>query len=422
MTASAEAQQRDPGLGRIVLLVLLPFGGGYFLSYLFRAVNAVVAPDLVRDVGLSTSGLGLLTAAYLFAFAAFQLPLGILLDRFGPRRVQTFMLLTSAAGALLFGLAGSEGLLILSRALIGLGFAGGLMASFKAVAEWAPPGRMPLLNSWVMAFGGIGVIAASTPADIAVQAFGWRAVFIALAAVTALAAVAIWTVVPRRMEHRNSRGETMGDQVRALRRIYSDREFWRVVPVITTACGSHIAIQTLWAGPWLSDVAGLERDAVAFILLLMAIAFTAGILGSGAITDWLRRYGFGPLFVMIVAVAFYLVAQVGLIFGPVTWMLPLWIVFGAMGQLGVLGYPYISEHFGTALAGRAGTAINLLVFGTAFAMQYGIGAVLDLWSAEGGRPREAYTTAFGICFGIQVLSFAWFFVGRKKSATARPAP
>ncbi len=398
-----------------MVLVLLPFGGGYFLSYLFRAVNAVVAPDLVRDIGLSASGLGLLTAAYLFAFAAFQLPLGVLLDRYGPRRVQTVLLLTAGCGALLFGLAESEGLLIAARALIGLGFAGGLMASFKAVAEWAPPGRMPLLNSWVMAFGGIGVIAASTPADLAVQAFGWRAVFIALAAVTALAAAAIWTVVPRRGEARQS-GETLGRQMKALGTIYTDREFWRVAPVITMTCASHIAVQTLWAGPWLADVGGLGRDAVALVLTTMAVAFTIGILGGGALADWVRRFGRGPLFVMMIATMMFMISFAGLIVAPSAWMVPLWIVFAATGQLGVLGYPYFSEYFGTSLAGRAGTAINLLVFGGAFAIQYGIGAVLDLWTASetGTHPPEAYDIAFGIVFGLLIVSFGWFFVGRPR--------
>ena len=416
MTSATQTADR-PSLGRIMLLVLVPFGSGYFLSYLFRAVNAVVAPDLVEDIGLSASGLGLLTAAYLFAFAAFQLPLGILLDRYGPRRVQTALLLTAAAGAVLFGVAESEDLLIAARAMIGLGFAGGLMASFKAVAIWAPPGRMPLLNSWVMAFGGIGVIAASTPADLAVQEFGWRAVFIALAAFTAMVAVAIWTIVPKRGEGQSgTEPEPFGQQLKALGTIYTNREFWRVAPIITMACATHIAVQTLWAGPWLADIGGLDRDAVALTLTLMAVAFTVGILGGGALADWVRRFGHGPLFVMMIASALTIVSFAGLIFAPVSWMLPLWIVFAAAGQLGVLGYPYLSEYFGIRLAGRAGTAINLLVFGGAFGIQYGIGAVLDQFerAESGGHTPEAFNTAFGIVLVALIVSFAWYYVKRPK--------
>ena len=94
-----------PGTSTALLVsVLAPFALGYFLSYLFRAVNAVVGPDLAADLGLSATGLGLLTSAYLFAFALFQLPLGVLLDRFGPRRVQAALLACAAAGSLLFAI------------------------------------------------------------------------------------------------------------------------------------------------------------------------------------------------------------------------------------------------------------------------------------------------------------------------------
>lgn len=412
----------SPGLARIVLLVLLPFGAGYFLSYLFRAVNAVVAPDLVQEISLSASGLGLLTSAYLFAFAAFQLPLGLLLDRFGPRRVQTCLFLVGAAGAFLFATAEAEGALIAARAMIGLGFAGGLMGSFKAVAIFAPPGRIPLLNSWVMAFGGVGVLAAATPADLAVQAFGWRAVFLGLGVVTVAVALAVWTIVPRRGEASAGtnapKPEPLGQQLRTLARIYADREFWRIVPLITLCCASHIAVQTLWAGPWLADVAGMERTEVAATLSLMAIAFTVGILGSGWLADWTRRkFGKGPLFVMMFALSAYLIAQAGLLLGDTAATLPLWLVFAMVGQLGIMGYAHLSEHFGTALAGRTGTAVNLLVFGSAFAIQYAIGAILDLWpqNADGSYPTQAYTVAIGIFFAAQVLAYIWFFA-------RKPAP
>ena len=421
MTTTANAAG-SPSLARIVLLVLLPFGSGYFLSYLFRAVNAVVAPDLVAEIQLSASSLGLLTSAYLFAFAAFQLPLGILLDRYGPRRVQTCLFLVGAAGAFLFASAESESLLILARAMIGLGFAGGLMGSFKAVALFAPPGRMPLLNSWVMAFGGLGVLVAATPADMAVQAFGWREVFFGLGTITIAVALLIWIIVPRRGESPSAgvQPEPLGQQLQALGRIYTDREFWRVVPLVMLCCASHIAIQTLWAGPWLADVGGLARDDVASTLSLMALAFTVGILGSGALADWTRRFGKGPLFVMMFAMALYLVSQAGLLLGPSPLMLVFWLLFGMTGQLGILAYPHLSEHFGAALAGRAGTAVNLLVFGGAFAIQYGFGAILDLWQAntDGAYPEDAYATAIGVFLVAQVVAFGWFFVGQPKRSNS----
>ncbi|NJO23808.1 MAG: MFS transporter [Sphingomonadales bacterium] len=127
----AQEAKAQPGL-RLLLIALVPFSLGFFFSYLYRAVNAVIAPDLVRDVGLSAGELGLLTAAYLFAFSMFQLPLGILLDRYGPRRVQATLVAIGGIGALIFATAESITVLTIARAIIGLGFAGGLMSGFKA--------------------------------------------------------------------------------------------------------------------------------------------------------------------------------------------------------------------------------------------------------------------------------------------------
>lgn len=401
-------QDRDLSLGRIAATVLVPFGFGYFLSYLFRAVNAVVAPDLVADIGLSTESLGLLTAAYLIAFAAFQPPLGLLLDRYGPRRVQTALLLFAAAGAALFGLAESEGMLILARAMIGLGFAGGLMASFKAVALFAPPGRIPLLNSWVMAFGGVGVLVASYPAHAVAATLGWRGLFFLLAAMTAVVAVFLFTVAPRRGEQGQT--DSASEALAGLGRVYRSWEFWRIAPWVMTTGGAHIALQTLWAAPWLSDVAGLDRPNVAAVLTGMAGAFLVGILGAGAAADLARRMlGKGPLLVMHIALGVFLVAQALIVMGLIDWTWPLWLTFALTGQLGVLAYAHFADHFGAALAGRSNTALNLLLFGTAAAMQFGVGWALEFWPAleGGGRPAAAYQTVFGGLLALQVLAGLW---------------
>jgi len=268
---------------RIVLTVLAPFAAGYFLSYLFRSVNAVVGPRLVADIGLSATGLGLLTSAYLLAFALFQLPLGILLDRFGPRRVQAALLASAALGALLFAAGDSLATLTVARALIGLGFAGGLMSGFKAVVLWVPEPRRALANAAVMSFGALGSLVATVPVELAVEAVGWRAVFALLAAITLAVAVLIVAIVPER--DAVGPGQALNLQLAALLRIGQDPVFWRIAPVMATTAGTHIAIQTLWAGPWLRDVAGLDRIGVANYLMAMAIGFLIGILSVGAIAE-----------------------------------------------------------------------------------------------------------------------------------------
>lgn len=401
------------GMVRLAFTVLAPFACGYFLSYLFRAVNAVVAPDLVRDVGLSASELGLLTAAYLIAFALFQLPLGMLLDRFGPRRVQTVLLCCAAAGGLLFAIADDVVTLTFARALIGLGFAGGLMAGFKAVVLWLPKERMALANACVMSFGALGLVVATQPTDMLVQVVGWRAMFVIIAAVTVAVAALIFAVVPERPG--TGTVDSVREQLAGVGKVFRDRFFWRMAPLITLTAGSHIAIQTLWAGPWFRDVAGLPRDGVADALLVVAVAFLVGTLLAGIVADLLGRIGVDLLTVMLGGLFLYLLAEAAIVLELLAFSPVAWFVFGMTGQIGILAYPRLSQHFGAALSGRANTAMNLLIFATAFGCQYVSGAIIDLWpgTADGGYDTRGYQVAFGTFLGLQLLALIWYFLPRR---------
>ena len=122
--------------GKLILVIFIPFAAGYFLSYLFRSTNAIIAPQLTSEVGLDAGDLGFLTATYFLTFSLFQIPLGILLDRYGPRKVQTLLLLFAAGGAVLFSLGTNTTILALGRGFIGLGVAGCLMGAVKAATIW----------------------------------------------------------------------------------------------------------------------------------------------------------------------------------------------------------------------------------------------------------------------------------------------
>lgn len=390
-----------------VVRALLPFGLGYFLSYLYRATNAVVAPDLVRDIGLSAGELGLLTAAYLLAFALFQLPLGILLDRYGPRRVQAALVAFGALGAFLFAKGTSATMLMIARAMIGLAFAGGLMSSFKAVVIWVPEPRRPLANALVMSIGAIGLLVATAPLEHAVQLTGWRDVFVGLSAVTIGVAALILFTVPERTTPR--RETTLGQEIAEVGGIYRDRVFLALMPVTAVTAGAHIAIQTLWVGPWLRDVAGLGRIDVANRLLIMAAAFFVGILVTGIVADRLVRRGVGMLTVMLGFMVLFLGAQLVVVLGFTSAYVAIWSLFCMTGQVSVLAFPWLSSHFGASLSGRANTAANLPMFMSAFIFQYAIGALIDQFptSAAGGYAPEAYQIAFGAVLFVELLAVVW---------------
>ena len=439
MRSESEAahEARPPGL-LVMLAALLPFGLGYFLSYLYRAANAVVAPDLVRDIGLSAGELGLLTSAYLLAFALFQLPLGILLDRYGPRRVQAALVAIGGLGAVVFGLGQDARTLLLARAIIGLGFAGGLMSAFKAVVIWVPEPRRALANSCVMSIGALGLLVATAPLEAAVQAFGWRHVFLGVAAFTMLVAVLILVVVPERGAPERATAErgtpergapereaakqaiSVRAQIGEVAQILRNPVVLALAPLLAITVGVHVSIQTLWVGPWFRDVGGLDRTAVANRLFVMAAAFFAGILITGAVADWLARRGVSLLNVMLGFMMIFFLAQACIIFELEGHDMLIWSLFGMTGQVSVLAFPWLSSYFGAALSGRANTAVNLPMFMSAFAFQYAIGAVIDLYplSPAGGYAPDAYATAFAILLAAELAALLWYLSNRHHIATA----
>ena len=408
------------GIGRAVATVFLPFAGGYYLSYLYRSVNAVIADRLATDLTLTPAMLGLMTSAYFLAFAAFQIPLGLLLDRFGPRRVQSLLLCVAALGAVVFSIGQGAGMLILGRALIGLGVAGGLMASFKAITLWFPKARWPLVNGCFLAMGGLGAMSATTPVEAFLELTDWRGLFAGLAAATIVVAAIIFLVVPNM--GRAATAPSVRDQLAGLATIYRDRLFWRLAPISVATMASNMSIQGLWAGPWLRDVAGFDSETVAQYLFGLALSMTVGFVSVGVAADRLAARGIGLMSVMGAGLAVFSLVLAAIVFGlaPTAWWT--WALFGLLGNASALAYAELSRHFPLAYAGRANTALNLLVFLGAFAAQYAIGLVIGLWPVVDGRsPPAAYSAAFALVLVVQLAALAWFFwAGRWVVSPAAP--
>ncbi len=394
---------------RIALTALLPFASGYFMSYLLRAVNAVVAPDLVREAGLSPAQLGLLTAAYLGAFALFQLPLGVLLDRYGPRKVQTGLLCVASLGCAAFAASPGFAGLFAARAVIGLGFSAGLMASYKSSATWVPIERRSLANTAIMSLGALGVVVATQPTEYLVSLIGWRSVFVVFAGVILCAAFFIFAVAPR--ADTQSAPAPLRRQFASMLAIMRLPLFWRVAPLLALTSGVQIGIQTLWAGPWFRDCMGLAREDVARHLLWMALSFMAGIFLVGVIADRLGRRGIGPMRVMVGFNIVYFTAQAVIVFRVEALLVPAWLAVAAFGQVAILAFPWFAANTGKELAGRSNATINFAMFVAAFTAQYLVGAIIGLFpsTATGYDPR-GYSWAIGIFLLAQLLAFAWYLL------------
>ncbi len=399
----------------VQLRVLVPFGLAYFLSYLFRVVNAVIAPDLAADLRIGPSDLGLLTSAYFISFAAFQLPLGVLLDRFGPRSIAAALLALAAAGALAFGNAAGILGLSLGRALIGLGVSSGYMAAIKAYTLWFPSHQWPRINGLHLAAGGCGALSATLPVELALGYTDWRGVFMLLAAASAAVAAFIFWGVPEKRQA----AETVrpGEPLTGIGRVFTSGLFWRITPLTVVSQVAFMSVYGLWSGPWLRDIAGLDRAGIAVVLFWAAAAMTAGYVIVGFITERLSRRGVPPMTTAVWGMSLFMIVQALLMAAPVDWATVLWMLFGFFGTTGVIPYPALAMSFPPQLAGRVSTGLNVLVFFVAFAAQWGIGAVIAQFPVSVGEryAPQGYHASFAILLGLQAACLAWYCLcGRRR--------
>ena len=279
---------------------------------MFRTINAVIANDLAADLNLGAADLGFLTSIYFLIFAAVQLPFGALLDRHGPKMIQSTLLLLASAGSLVFALADGLAGLVIGRGLLALGVALALMAGFKAIVVWFPPGRVVLANGWLVMLGALGAVSATAPAEILVRSIGWRGLFAVLAGLSALAALLVLIFVPdQTLEQPRQTNAPPGNLWAA----YRDRRFWRIAPLSAVGVGSSWSLQGLWAAPWLRDVEGLERAAIVQHLSGMAIAVCIAALLLGTVASRLRRVGVTPESTLAMTVVLSVTAQAALVLG-----------------------------------------------------------------------------------------------------------
>jgi MFS family permease len=394
------------------LAVFCPFAVGYFLSFFFRHVTAVISKDLAAEFALTPGDLGFLTSMYLLTFAAFQLPLGVLLDRYGPRRVVAALMCSAAIGALVFALAKDLTTLSLGRALIGLGVSAGLMGAIKAFSLWFPLERLATMNGLYLAVGGLGSLCATAPAELIVATFGWRAMFFILGALSLVAALLVFFVVPEKPLP--GAGQTLRAQIAGFRPIFASWAFWRIGLPLIIGQAIYIALQGLWLGPWLYDVAGLPRHSVGTYLLVAALGYILGSVFFGVAGDRLAQAGISRMTVykaglsvslaMLALIAAGVQTGLGLILG----------VYAFTGISAALAYALLTPLFPPEMTGRVNTASNVVMFALSFALQWGIGAVLKMYPVVDGRYSPAgYTAAFATLAAVQLAAMLWLLPMRQ---------
>ncbi len=379
----------------------------FLVSQIYRTSNAVIAPQLARDLSLDTEGLGLMSAAFFYAFSLTQIPIGLMLDRVGPKRLMIGFSLLGVAGATMFSLAEGMGMGIAGRVLMGVGMACNLMGPLKLLTEWFSPLTFATLSGVIYSIGTLGNMVSATPLVLMVEQFGWRPSFQAIIAVHLLLTLALFWVVRDRPPQAAPLAVATGTPPRAspfadLGTLLRRRDYWIISAGTFVRYGTHAALQALWAGPLLMEVMGYSPVAAGNILLMMNVGMILGGPVWGAAADrmfrtpkWLIAGGLLALALTTLLLRALPAGTSPAVTGG------LFLVFGLLSATGLHVYAHIKTLVPREMAGAAMSGTNFFtMMGPAVFLQ-GLGIVMQELYPEASRGPEAFAAALLICAASQ---------------------
>jgi MFS family permease len=438
--AAAPAASSHPGRldAKTGAIVFLAFAAAYFCSALVRAITATLAPVLTQEFSLHARDLGLLAGGYFLGFAATQLPLGTWLDRHGPKRVILCFLALSVLGCLAFSLSTSFAWLLASRVLVGMGVSACLMAPLTGYRRWYEPATVLRANSWMLMTGSLGMLASTLPVQWLMPLTGWRPLFWILAAMILLSMAALAWVVPTwQLNNKNEKAPTLpasrgslppegaglargGPSLRPAASsdahteeagyapIWRSRYFRKMTPLAFFNYGGLVAVQTLWAGPWMIRVAGYTPLEAATGLFYINACMLVTFWSWGMVNPWLSRHGWGATRLITWGVPFSLtVLAVNIAAGTSTGWLG-WALFCMGCSVMGLAQPAVGMAFKASLAGRALSAYNLMIFAGVFTVQWGIGLLIDVFAAMGLARVASFQAAMSVFLCCCIASYGYF--------------
>ncbi len=399
-------------------VVFAAFAFNYFLSALLRAVVATLAPEFARELQLGAADLGLLAGAYFLGFACMQLPLGVALDRYGARRVLLCFLVLAVLGCIGFALARNFSQLVVARFLIGLGVSASLMAPLAAFVRMYDRPLQLRLNSWMLMSGSLGMVASTLPVQALLPVVGWRGLFWLVAAALAVGMVCIAAAAPADPETHPERRAGGG-----YRRIAAHPAFMRALPLGFFTYGGLIAVQALWAGPWMTQVVGLTAQGAAQGLFVINLTMLCSFLAWGVVIPRLVQRGWGqerlisagwPVGVLVLLCIVVLGHNAG-----AGW-LALWC---ACTSVIALTQPSVAQAFSKEEAGRALSAFNLAIFAGVFTCQWGMGLAIDAMVGAGWARADSHRAAMALLLLGTSAAGVWYWlyprmVARRSSVTS----
>lgn len=388
----------------------------YILVYFYRVSLAVVAGDISRELHLTPAQLGSLSGVMFYVYAAAQLPLGPMIDRFGSRLVISGCGVLTTLGGILFSQADTLAGAMTARVLIGVGTASVLMATFTLFGHWYSKQEFGRVSGFMVAIGNLGNLAATAPLALAVGAYGWRNSFLVVGAAQAAVTLLVFLMVQDRPAGSTAHGEGASipktNMMAAWGEIFGSRDFWLLGGIAFSWYGNYLALQALWGGPYLMEVMHLSREAAGSMLMFTSFGF---IVGSSLVDTVARRFFrsykktllAGQLVLLLLMSAFLGWAEAV----PQPLLATLFFVIGLAVSSGVMIYPIIRSMFPAGIVGTALTSLNFYVLMGAAVTQQVMGVIVESFGTAGGMSGEAFHGAFlfpiaGLALSILLYSRA----------------
>lgn len=320
------------------------------------------------------------------------------------------LLCITALGGVVFALSSNISTLIIGRAIIGIGVTSGMAVTFKAFSQYFSDDQLPFLNGLGLAAGGIGMMMGTWPVEMALGITDWRGIVLLISGMTALAGIVMLVSVPSKKLQPT--GVTFKKQLLGLKSVLTSRQYWRFAPLLMISTGTYAGIQTLWAGPWLRDVVSFDRGETASTLLIVASTTVIAMPLGGLIARYLARFGITVMDFVIGCMIGFMAVLTVIAFQWLVFTKLVWLLFGFLGPMSLTSYAAINRKFPKNLTARVNASLTIMWMIGAFAVQTGIGIIVDLYprTANGGYAAEGYQMAIGFLIVLQLAALIWYVI------------
>ena len=391
------------------VFIFFVFACGYFISALLRAITATLSPLLTTEFSLTAGNLGLLAGGYFLGFASMQIPLGYLLDRHGPKKVVSSFLLIAIIGTIAFALAKSFSGLLISRILIGVGVSACLMGPLTGYRIWFADEYQQRANAWMLMVLSMGFVFSTLPVQILLPIIGWRWIFGLIAILILIIIFLTLFFIPKWENEVKNQEEKSG----SLSDVWNNKFFRSTIPLGLFNYGGMVAVQTLWAGPWMVRVAGYNPLESATGLFWINVTMLFAFFIFGYILPKISKLGFDTIKLMKIGLPISYLSLIIIIVSGENAGAIHFTIYLLTSIVLTLTQPAVALSFPTSLAGKSLTSFNLLIFIGTFIMQWGIGLIIDFCIYLGKEEVQSFKISFTVYLIICIFSYLYFILNNK---------